>query len=356
MTLTNSEIKLYNDILIAEIILSDTNGLSKTAQEGVASQLISKVHSYVSNNINPEDKTGSLLNMLAPGAITVLFRALGLGWLGFLFGIAMRVFHIDVASIIESIWNSLKSELSGGKQMTSAQVDNIVNSAVETHTKPATQEEAEKASQTYQLQSVNFRDAKMLKLALADYALLECGIIKQSGILDIFSSQKTKTASILSRVLSLFFKVALASAAAMVAGDVINKFLGRPNALDDTMQHGKPVGEQATAPAVISKQTKFKVSPSYHDTPKGGNWIENVSNTKEGIQDMLTRFTKEVYPDTGSMDGVIRSTAGFQAIVDNILWHNHTSAGGPIVFIPPMFSSKKMLVDHFIDDVAEKAP
>lgn len=353
MTLPNSEIKLYTDILIAEIILSDTQGLSKTAEEGIGSQFISRVHQYFSNSIKPEDKTGSIINLLAPGLISTAFRALGFGWLGFLFGIAMRVFHIDVSGIIESIWGSLKSELSGGKQMTSAQVDGIVNSAVETHTKPATQEEADKASQTYQLQSVNFRDVKILKLALIDYAKVECGIIKRSTLLDLFSSQKMKTASVLSRVLSLFFKVALASAGSMVVGDAILHYLGRPNALDNTMQHGKPVAEQAV-PAMISKQTKFKVNPSYHDTSKT-SWVENVSNTKGGIESMVLNFAKEVYQGLDGLDSVIRNTAGFQAIVDNILWHNHTASGGPIVFIPNMFTSKKMMVDHFIDDVAEKA-
>jgi len=71
---------------------------------------------------------------------------------------------------------------------------------------------------------------------------------------------------------------------------------------------------------------------------------------------MLMSWAKEIYQGLNGLDSIIQNTAGFQAAVEAISWQNHSSAGGPIVYIPPMFTSKKMVVDHFIDEVAEKAP
>lgn len=359
MTHTKGEISLYVDTMIVEALLCDTN-LSKKAQaEGRTSQLIDVVKNYVGNHIDPNDRSGSVLNMFAPGLVSMTFKAMGLGWLGALFGLSMTFFHIDVAGILESIWDKLKSSLSNDKTMTSAKVDSIVNSAVSEHTTPGTEEEAAHAEQLSKTQSMILRDAQMIKLAMIEFDKLNSGIIKESGWLDIFSAGKKDKISVLARVLGWIFKVAIASAGLMIVGDIANKLLDRPNALDGTMQKGKPI-EQAPAasPMPVSTQTKFKVQPSFHNETKnvGTNWVENISNDTSSIESMLINFAKEVYQGLDQLDSAIRSTPGFQVIRDRIVFYNRASAGDSMVFLPKYFTSKKQLVDYFIDDVAQKAP
>ena len=138
-----------------------------------------------------------------------------------------------------------------------------------------------------------------------------------------------------------------------VAGDVINKFMGRPNALDNTVQQGKPV-ESIPAPKHVSTQTKFPVQPGYHEEHAAG-WAENVPNNASAIEGMLIGFAKQVYKGLDGLESNIKSTVGFQVIRDRIVNYNLSSEGDPVVYIPNYFTSKKQIVDYFIDDVAEKA-
>lgn len=363
MSNSNSEIQFYVDTMIVETLLSDTSMLKRAQAGNLITSLVDAVKHYVSNNINPTDKVGSLLNILAPGAITIAFKAMGLGWLGILIGLSMRIFHIDVKSILGTIHEKIKSELSGGKQLNSSQVDNIVHGAVESHATPATEDEADQAATMMEAKSYsqNLRDAKMLKLAMIEYDLVIQGMKKESSFLSIFSDKKLRTSSLLAKVLSWIFKVAIASAGLMVAGDVVNKFIGRPNAIDNTVQKGKPITQtqmQAQAPVYVSKQNKFKLNPGYADETKNitSNWVENVSNDVPSIEAMLIMFAKQVYHGLDGLEAVIRTTPGFQVIKNKIAFYNHASAGDSMVFIPKYFTSKKQIVDMFIDDVAEKAP
>jgi hypothetical protein len=362
MTLTNSEISLYVDTMIVETLLGD-GSLSKTAQaSGFISQLIDKVKSYVGNNINQSDKVGSALNILAPGALSIAFRAMGLGWLGLLLGLAMRIFHIDVAGMLRNIWEKVKSALGDGKQMSSAEVDSIVSGVAADHNTPATEQEANQAERLLQTQSVTLRDAQMLRFAMVQYDKLNSGLIKEAGFFDLFSSHKSKTTSLLGVVFGWVFKIVLASAGLMVAGDVVNKFIGMPSALDGTVRDGKPVANApapvAAGPIHVATQTKFKIQPGYHDEHKniGDSWVESISNDVPSIENMLITFAKQVYQGLDQMDSVIRATPGFQVLRDRIAFYNRASSGGPMVFLPKYLTSKKQIVDAFIDDVAEKAP
>lgn len=358
----NSEINFYVDSLIVETILSN-DLMSKIAQAGLISSLKDKIVHYVGNNIDPNDKAGSILNILAPGAISVAFSAMGLGWLGMLFGLAMKIFHIDVKGILSSIYNKIKGAIGGGKQMTSSEVDNIVNGAVQEHNTPATEEEFNAAESMMKSKSasVTLRDAKILKLAMIEYEQVLLGIKKEAGLLSIFGGNKTKTITLLGKVLSYIFKIALAAAGIMVAGDVANKMLGRPNALDDTVQHGKPVSAPtnvSSMPVHVATQTKFPINPGYKNEIKNNNkaWSESISNDDASIEAMLINFAKQVYQGLNGLETLIRKSPEFQAVKSNISFYNRAASGDPIVFIPQNFTSKKQIVDEFIDEVAEKAP
>jgi hypothetical protein len=361
-------VSFYVDLMIVECLLSDERFVKNAQGSSIVSELTSAVKTYVGNTLKKDDITGSLLDILAPGAISVILGALGFKWLGLLVGLAMRVFHVDVRSMWKSIHDKIKDLLGSGNQVSSSQIDNAVQSAVQEHTQPATQQEADEAAKILGVTSSEqlLQQARMLKLAMIEYeAMAKRGQLSKqaqlSSFLSMFSLRKANTTSLLGKVIGLIFKIAIASAGLMVAGDVVNKLLDRPNALDGSYQKGKPVGESAVSapPAPTTTQTKFKVKSSYKDTIKNSSsvdWVESVRNDKSSIEQMVVDFAKEVYDGLDKLDSVIRGTAGFQAIVDKIVFHNQSSAGNSLVFIPKIFASKKRLVDYFIDDVAENAP
>src|ERR1700686_5322727 len=124
----NKPINYYVDMLVVETLIGNQS-MFKTAQQtdDVMGGVADKVKNYISNNIDPNDKAGSVLNMIAPSLVFATLRSFGLGFVfSGLLSVAMRVFHIDVAGILRSIWDNLKSALNGDKKMTSNQVHNIV--------------------------------------------------------------------------------------------------------------------------------------------------------------------------------------------------------------------------------------
>lgn len=355
----NSEISFLVDSLIVETLLCDTS-LQKTGQLAIDIRgLIDKVKDYVSRQIDPNDKVGSLINILAPGMLAGAFKTMGFGWLGFLFGLCIRIFHIDVASILRSIWDKLKETLHSKKEISSGEINGIVEGAVQEHTQPTSDEDISVVQKMLGTQSLDLLyEARILKLAMIEFKYNAFKKEGQANLRSMYSSKKVATASLLSRVLSWVFSVAVASAGLMVAGDLVNKFVGRPNALDSSFQQGKGETVPATAPMHVATQTKFKLQPGYHDeirNVKGSPWVENVPNNKSSIASMVVGFAKQVYAGLDNLDTIIESTPGFQVIVSRIAFFNHTSEGDNMVYIPQYFTSKKQMVDLFIDDVAEKA-
>jgi hypothetical protein len=359
-----SEISMYVDTMIVESLLSDPR-MIKNSSESMVGSLVDSVKSYFGNHINPEDKAGSYLNMIAPGTIAVIFSALGKGWLGTLIGLAINIFHIDVNGILSSVYNKIKDVLGSGELMSSSKVDDIVSGALDMFNKPATEDDLKSLPD-----KVSNSDLRFVKIAMISYD----AIIKKadpssfdkiksdfSQLFSKYSNKKRTIASLLGRVLGLFFKVSLASAGLMVAGDLINKMLGRSNGLDGSMKDGKSllsdkplIDKPVKIDAPVSTQTKFKVNPSYRSDLHDEDWIESYQNTDAGIESMLLTFAKEVYPDLKGLDSVIKSTSNFNKIVDMIKFYNHASAGNSIVYIPRIFKTKKAIVDYFIDDVAGK--
>ena len=198
-------------------------------------------------------------------------------------------------------------------------------------------------------------------------------MIKSAGVISAIAGK-----NILTRVLSWLFMVLVASAGFMLAGDIINKYiLGRSNAFDDNLHPGTSSSEQTSSnsgsggevshPTHTSTQTKFKIQPGYHEENKNISavWGEQISNDLSSIGDMLIIFAKQVYQGLDGLDSIIKMTPGFQVIRDRIFNYNETSRNeiksvtGPttsLVYIPRYFTSKKQIVDFFIDDVASATP
>jgi hypothetical protein len=333
MTNFHSNLNFYFDTLVVQALHEN---VLKTASSGIIASLTESIKTYVTNNIDPNNKTRDIINILGPG---IILSAFGFSKIGLLFTLSMRVFNIDVYSAINSILSGLKSLLSNNQLVSSSQVDNIVSTSIQASSSDMTEAELQSSLTSY---NQLIQDVRVVKLGMVYFASL-----KVSQAKPIISTLRRKNTSILVRVLSWIFKVALASAGLMVAGDVVNKLVGRPNALD---------GTKTNVSSVTSNQTVFKLNPLYKAKKynAGIEWIENVSNTKSSISNMLISFAKEVYSGLDGLENIIQNTAGFQAVLDNILFFNRTISGYNMVFIPTAFTSKRQIVDMFIDDVAEK--
>lgn len=320
-----SLIQFYHDDLIVNSFMH------KTAQD--TSSLISAISNYFSNNFDENNKTKSIVNLLAPGIVfNVLSKGLGLTWIGFALSVAIRVFHIDVYGILESIYNQIKPSIENNNKFSSDQVHNIVKNSVES---------SYQASTTSKAAAV--REAVLFKIALEDYQINKNA--------QVFSKAPI---SLLTSILSWFFKIALASGGFMVAGDAINKLVNRPNALDSSYQEGKtkpPIKEQTAI--ITSTQTKYPINKSYSDVKynQGTPWSVNAKNTPEGIEDMLVDFAHEVY-DIKDDPSITTGTA-FNVLKARIVAFNKSSEGDNLVFIPQYLKSKKEIVDTFIDEVAK---
>lgn len=347
------EVSFCVDTLLVETVLCDDRMYKKA---GIITDLLSKVKEYFMAHIDKEHPVESVLKLLAPGAIWLLMQGLGLGKWGFFLGLLTDTLHIDIPGMLGSMFNGLKDHISSGKPLSSDLIDSIGSQVAAAQT-PASEEGASPAADHRVYTSLELlREARLVKLALIDYERQQMRLLKESGdenaILG-FGGTRAKSTSLLAKIIGWIFKLALASAGLMVAGDVANTVMGNPNALTGNYQEGKGAtsgGEQAPA-GPVSKQTKF---PAKSDAPIPATYpaVNNQSN----IENMVIQFAKDTYQGLDGKDDLIRNTAGFRAVVQEIAWYNIHSPGTSVIMIPSQFVSKKRLVDYFIDDVAAASP
>lgn len=343
--MTKGDLSFYLDTLLIETAFGDPT-LIKTAQSGALSGLLDMVRNYFSAHWDPSDKSGSVINMLAPSAIAMIFRGLGFGKLGWLFGVAASALHIDVAGMIRSIYNAIRGHVEQGKPVAPSELDSAVNNAIQENLTPVSPQEAEQIGQeadqgqAWDRRSFDkeLRDARLVRLALEQYEFNMLQLTKEGqrsrGWFSSLSGTRGAAGSLIGRIIGFVFKVILASAGFMVLGDLANKILGRPNAFDHTYQAGQ-------TPSGGSQPSK----------PPASLWVEHVTNDPNSIEQMLLGFAKEVYPNLAGKEDAIRQSPTFQAIKDHIVFYNQSSAGEPEVYLPPNYTDKKSLVDRFASEV-----
>lgn len=363
--ISNSQVSFCVDTLLVETVLGDSRFYKKA---GFVSDLLDKVKEYFSAQIDTSNPVSSVLRVLAPGALWMFLSTIGLGKWGFLLGLLMDVFHIDAPAMLSSMFDKVKGMISGGKKASSEEIDSATEAVAQEHATPGTPQEAQQAPKAIEelkqkQESAKADDhithsslelmpnAKLIRLALIDYENHSMRLTKEAFFdMGGYNKSKAQGSSLLAKIFGWIVKIALFSAGLMVAGDVVNAVLGRPSALTGTYQAGKeapstsaPVGHQST-------QTKF---PAKSDAPLPFSWplVNNVGN----IENMLIQFAKDTYSGLDGKEDVIRSTPAFQAVRDNINWFNVHNEGSASIFIPKTYTSKKQLVDYFIDDVAQAA-
>jgi len=357
----DSALQFYLDTLVIQAAFGDEK-LQKQAEGDTADQLISAVKSYIGSKIDQNDKVGSIINILAPGAVTLMLRSLGLGWLAFIAGVAMNVFHVDVNSIIQSILGKILPKIKEGGKFTTEEIQNTVEAAFapEANKEPSAAELEQLKNVQMSSKSVEaftVREALLYRFGMEE-AIKEYELTKNAGVFDIFSSGRKGTVSLLSKVVKWIFLVVLTSLGLMVAGDAVNKILGRSNSFDGTIQNGKPTDVPASPAAPVSTQTKFKLNPGYNNkTLNSGSatWVEQGPPNASNVRNMVLNWMTEVYEGTSQYKSVAAGTAGFNNVVQEIVDYNSGNTSGKITYIPRMFSTKKSAVDTFIDEVANKA-
>jgi hypothetical protein len=354
--MSKGDVRYYTDSLIVETLLTDS-AMTKSAQaSGMLSGAASMISEYASAHMDPQDKVGSIINMLAPAGIFKLFGLFGHSTLGMVLGVVASALHINVGGMVESLFNSVKDTLEKGQKVSPSQIDSAVSQTVQQNT-PQDQSPADDLVGNSVAQDL--REARMLRLAVEQYNHQILRLTKEDNHQVLFSygaNRTTRTTSLIGRLLGWIFKTVLMSAGFLVAGDEAAKLVGGPNALDKTWHAGQPSGESAAAPvpAPVTTQTKFKPTGTGADV-QSQPWEEHITNDAGSIENMLIDFTKQVYSGLDGHEDWIRSSPTFQAVKNQIAWYNHTAAGEPMVYIPVNYSTKKTIVDHYIDEVAKNA-
>jgi hypothetical protein len=150
---------------------------------------------------------------------------------------------------------------------------------------------------------------------------------------------KSTIFSFLKSFLTAFFKYLLLGSGFMLAKGVAQKGLEQAG----LKQHSfKP-----------ATQTKFKVKPSYVDSKN--KFMYAIPNTTQSIQDLIISFVNNVYDGLEGKESLIKSTTGFNLVVDIIEEYNMSSKGTSVIVLPPELRSQKTTVDIFIDEVAAKS-
>lgn len=340
--MSNQRLQFYIDSLIVETFLSD-GMIVKTAEGGsLIDSLIAWVKGYVSDKIVKGHEAESVINILGPG---ILF-ATGFPILATLFEFSEVFLGFNPGKILMSIVNSIKPMLFPGSKIDPAHVDAAAAQAAQADISATTEADVDKLTK-----GATLRDAQLLKIAmLHTLAIKEKNIPELEKRAQIASALlqlvglKSKTSSILGRVIGWIVKVVLASAGFMVLGSILEK--------------GKEMVMGPSAPKssnlVSSTQTLFKVNPGYTEEKMNVNngWIETVPPDQIGNQ--VVQWATNIYPDLKGKDNFIRSSQAFNATIKEIQDYNSTNTSG-ITFMPKMFSSRKKVVDMFIDDLADRA-
>jgi hypothetical protein len=355
--MSKGDIRFYADTLIVETVLGDPSLVKRADIDGILSGLAPMIHDYVGQHIDPNDKAGSVINWLAPTAIFGIFKLFGHPILGFLFGAVASALHIDVASMVEPLFQTVKETLSNGQKVSPSQIDSAVSQAVQQQSGASDQAQADTPIKNM---AQDLRDARMLRLALEQYDNQLFRLTKETIPPQQFfayaSVRRAVATNMLGKILGWIFKVFLMSAGLMVAGDLVNKMMGRPNAIDKTWHAGDATSVVPSAvPTPVTTQTKFPINPSYQNAAAPQPWTENVTNNASSIENMLVNFTKDVYTGLDGKEAAIQSSPTFQGVRDQIVWYNKAASGEPKVYLPSMYLNKKAIVDHYIDEVAAHA-
>lgn len=345
------ETKSYLNLLVIDAFLANDTKIAQAEEGGISgavSGLISAVKEYAEGQIDPNNKIGSVFNILAPGMLAALGGRFSI--LGGLLWAAEEFFDFKPDKILGEIVSGLKGAIMGGN-VSPAQVDQAANQAVSDNFGGAPSEELLKKLTA----SLSFREAQIYKLVLLnvisqapiDGKLSTAQRVGLTSMMLRLMGVKHTTASLLSKVLGWIVKTVLISCGFMAAGALISKMTGH----SASFSPGNNSSSEAPT-TITSTQQLFKPDPTYQGQIFQNGWIEPTPPSN--IENQLIAWTEALYPDLRGKDDFIRSSSDLQAIVHYIQQYNANNTTNA-TFIPKKFNSRQSIVNSFIDDLVNKA-
>lgn len=360
------------DSLLIEGLARQEFGLSKQAGlfddlnlAGVGESIKSFVKSHV-NNDGPGGYLGSVLNLLAP---SVLFKVNP--FLGILYLVGTQ-FGFDFQSVMGKFADLIKSHLQSGQAMTSEDVSSMGKAAVASQVSEAMPSDLLEPLRKYASQSRSelLKEAQMMS-ELQEYLGRFNPLAKKSPSFPtipwLFSNDKSVIGRIFGNLLKLptrgkakwmmggfiiwIVKAVLMGAGLIAGAEAISGLLGhkKPEALS-----AKPIETPSTPPessSIIQEPksiSKTETLPSLIDSSKE-MWVVPLIGS---IAQTLEIWTADLYPKTKTPDLAkkLANSSKFRATLQE-LSSQATNRGSKSLVMPEQFTSRKQVVDQFIQDI-----
>ena len=336
--------------LVIESLLLNEN-IIKNA-DGSLSNIPDMLKSYVT----PDKRNAAgVISLLLPGTLFMLLS--GHPVLRILFAVASSYYQIEVQEIIASMLNSIKPDIASGKKISEEKIDQAAESATSAPTtKPESAPDDEFSLENDGMNtnsSYEIKNIRKLSLTLIAYSN-DNSEFQFSKYAQKAGVTALTTRFALKSILSWVFKIILASAGFLIIGSLLRDVI-QPSE-KSKQQKQQEVSKIYDQPLVVATQTKFKKNPNYVDQKYPAPWRITMSANQESIEDMIVDFAQEVYLGLDNADNMIKSSSGFGVVVKNILRNNKSNIGYNVVIMPEVFTSKKQIVDTFIDEVAKNSP
>jgi hypothetical protein len=337
--MSKGQVKILSDMLIIEALLADPK-MRKNAS--VLTDLEGFVKNWISSKIDKDNPVESAVNLLTPGVVLLIFKSFGWGRLGFIIAALLDAFDFNPYEMLEPLCAEALSKIKSGEQTTSSQVMSLADSIA--------QQVSSSSGQPADDGKDLLRHARMINLALIDFEHQNLRLLKngfdssQSNLYKMAAlpGLKAKDANLLGKIFGFIVVIILGSLGALVVGDIMRGLVGKP----PSHQVSGP-GSLSPAPTMhVATQTKY---PFKSNSPLPAS--VNGDNSKQNIENIIMQFTKDVYSGLDGKESLIMNNPKFQYIVEEISWLNRAK-GYSAVFMPTVWSTKKEMVDSFIDDVA----
>jgi hypothetical protein len=354
--------ELGNGSIIKSAGLFDSLGLGS-----VGSAIKSFVSSHVKEDA-PGGYVGSVLALMVPA---VLFRAHPL--ISAIYLIASQ-FGFDIQSIVSKIVAAIKPKLEAGEQINPDEFNEIGKSAVGSQVKSGAPNDLFEPLRKLSNSDLAKLSAKQTDPLDAFRALLggstgEAGNLPKTPLLfggdgtliqkifgQLFSRPKTASRGmwLIGGFVIWILKTVLVGAGLMYGAEAIAGALGHKKAPDAVKEAPKaaPAQSETATPAQPEADAAKEEKPhSSQSSSSSEMWV--VPMVGGSVESMLVAWAFDLYPELEQYplaQEVIESSSTFKTI-SALLKSDPKKMGTSSLVMPDRFSSRKQVVDLFIDDV-----
>lgn len=369
--------------------------LKKNASGGLTGDIISTFYGMFSTVQNSPNKVQSIQNILSSGDLFSKSEQLKQ-----LADVSKDTFGLDVNDVLRTIGSNIGDKLNSDSELSDNDIESIVDSAIKSVQQPPISQE--EFQQIYKVNSdLSSKEIRRIKLGVILFDNHLFSNQSNSGFIDnrlkyknkISSTQiwdKSKSGplsyrfqnnpafsatknyyskflesrgmliSVIRFILKWILKLLLGFGGFYVIGKILQSLFGdkKPeqdkNIIDRGVDAVKNFVGINTKTWPKSMQKTFTVSPNYYSEYKNSKsnvWM--VDGDVNSIDDILLKWSIEVYPQLSGHEDKIRSSNNFKEVCEYIKENNGKTNLGYFA-IPESFHSKKEIVDTFIDEVAVK--